>query len=240
MSDKIVNLIFNNNHSYDNEKIESPIEQILLNHLIKFLHPETEVIVQFPIKTISGNFRGDIALIRGEIKVILECDGEEFHSAEKDDWYDEWRDTLILIQNKVNTIYRIKGKDIYSNIYSVIYIIYFFDPELFNEEFSSRLKKWDIEEYMYIKYINYEINYENGKSSRSKTEVKRKNTLNGFDVFWLNYVMYSLLYPDKNIYQLIDLMSSAFIDEKILVQRLNEKYPNLNILKAKNLLNIFK
>jgi very-short-patch-repair endonuclease len=105
-----LNLVFNNTHAYEVEKIESPIEQILLNHLIKYLDLETEVLVQTPFSTVSGNFRTDIILKKDDKKVVLECDGEEFHTKEDNEWYDEWRDALLLKHEHVETIYRIKGK----------------------------------------------------------------------------------------------------------------------------------
>ena len=122
--------LFNCNHTYEYDKIESPIEEIFLNHIIKFLDQNTELSIQFPISTISGNFRADIALIKEGKIVVIECDGEEHHTQEKDIWYDEWRDTLILAQERANVIYRVRGIDIYSNLYKVFAIIYYYETPM--------------------------------------------------------------------------------------------------------------
>ena len=53
-----LDLVFNNTHSYEIEKIESPIEQILLNHLIKYLDNQTEVSIQK--KLMSGTMNGEM------------------------------------------------------------------------------------------------------------------------------------------------------------------------------------
>lgn len=111
---------YNANHDYEYEKVESVIELRFLNHLEKYLSDQTEIIVQLPLDTISGIFKADITLKKDNRIIIIECDGEEFHTEEIDRWYDEWRDALILFNKKAETIYRIKGIDIYNNINSLI------------------------------------------------------------------------------------------------------------------------
>jgi len=238
MNEDLINQLFNSNHSFNYDKIESPIERILLNHITKFLSKETKLIVQYPISTISGNFRTDIALIKGNKKVFIECDGEEYHTKEKDDWYDEWRDTLILIQKKAKTIYRIKGVDIQNNLYKAFYVIYSFDPDLFNIEYAERIEKFEIKENGYRKQIRYEYQNENIRIP-SMLEVKRKELIKDFDSFWYKYVMYSLLHRNKNIYELIDEMTQRNYESKKLIQLINEKYPTLNIENQKQLLTLY-
>ncbi len=229
---------FSTNHSYEFDKVESPIEQILLNHLTKYLSDKTEVIVQLPIKTISGNFRADIALKNNDRIVILECDGKEFHTKEINKWYDEWRDTLILFQRRAETIYRIKGTDIHNNINSLIYLIYKFEPEFFNAEYGDRLPKKEINDEWREKRINYTfINYQ-GQEIPSSVNVQRKNLESDFDRFWLKYVLYSLIYPEKDIKQLIELMAKKHYETNQLISMLNQKFPEFKIEDIKLLLNI--
>lgn len=235
---EILGKYFSTNHDYEFDKVESPIEQFFLNHLTKYLSDETEVIVQLPIKTISGNFRADIALKNNGRIVILECDGEEFHTKEINTCYDEWRDTLILFQKRVETIYRIKGTDIYNNINSLIYLIYNFEPAFFNAEYGEKLPKKNIIDECGMKRINYTFVNDNGQENRSSIDVKRKNLESDFDRFWLKYVLYSLIYPEKNIKQLIELMREKHLETNFLISMLNQKFPEFKIEDIKLLLNI--
>ena len=238
MNEEAFNSIFNNTHSYGYDKIESPIEEFFLNHIIKYISPDTKVKLQLPLKTISGNFRADIALLNGDKTIIIECDGQEHHTEELDDWYDEWRDTLILFQNKADTIYRITGKDIYNNINSIIYLIYYFEPVFFDKEYSRRLDRKDIDKTFYKKRIYYDFVNEDGKSISSVLEVKRKNLDSDFDRFWLKYIMYSILNPDNNIHELIEIMSKTHLDTKELLSSINIKYPKLDLIDENQLLTI--
>jgi len=207
-----LDLVFNNTHSYEIEKIESPIEQILLNHLIKYLDNQTEVSIQIPFKTVSGIFRADIVLERLGRKIILECDGEEFHTKEINEWYDEWRDVLLLKHQEVETIYRIKGKDIYSNINEIIFIISKYDSDFFNPRIIMRIlnscKSTTIEDYSHRKRININYITEFDKEVNFTLEVKRKNLVDGYDSFWDKYVLYSLIFDNKNVKELIEIMKS--------------------------------
>jgi very-short-patch-repair endonuclease len=229
---------FSKNHSYEYDKVESPIEQILLNHLMKYLSDETEVIVQLPIKTISGNFRADIALKNNDRIVILECDGEEFHTKEINKWYDEWRDTLILFQRRAETIYRIKGTDIHNNINSIIYLIYKYEPEFFNAKYGERLPEKEIDDEWGKKRINYTFTNDDGQEITSSINVKRKNLESDFDRFWLKYVLYSLINPEKDIKQLIELMTEKHYETNKLISMLNQKFPEFKIEDIKLLLSI--
>lgn len=235
---EILGKIFNTKHDYEFDKVESPIEQIFLNHLTKYLSDETELIVQLPIKTISGNFRADIALKNNNRIIIIECDGEEFHTKEMDDWYDEWRDTLILFQKRAETIYRIKGTDIYNNINSLIYLIYNFEPEFFKAEYAERIPKKEIVDEWGKKRINYIFTNDEGQEFPSSVDVKRKNLKTDFDEFWLKYVLYSLTYPEKNIKQLIELMMDKHYETNALIIMLNQKFPKFKVEDIKLLLNI--
>lgn len=235
---EILGKYFSTNHHYDYDKVESPIEQIFLNHLIKYLSNETQIIVQFPIKTISGNFRADVALRNNNKVILIECDGEEFHTKEKNEWYDEWRDTLILFQKRAETIYRIKGTDIYNNINSLISLIYHYEREFFNEEYSVRLPKQEIYDNWKYKSINYIFVNNEGLELPLSIDVKRKSIGNDFDRFWLKYVLYSLTYPEKNIKQLIELMKEKHYEMNTLIDLLNNKFPEFKIEDIRRLLNI--
>lgn len=235
---EFIGKFFSTNHGYEYDKVESPIEEILLNHITKFLSPDTEIIVQHPIQTISGNFRADIALKKNNRIIVIECDGEEYHSEEKDLWYDEWRDTLILFQRRAETIYRVKGVDIYSNINSVIYMIYYFEPEFFNKEYSERLPKKEIFDNWKWKTIYYDFIKDDDTRIPSRIEVKRKNLKPDFDRFWLKYVLYSLIFPEKHVKELIDIMKEKHYETNQLKVMLNQKFPEFTIEDINLLLSV--
>lgn len=229
---------YNANHDYEYEKVESVIELRFLNHLEKYLSDQTEIIVQLPLDTISGIFKADITLKKDNRIIIIECDGEEFHTEEIDRWYDEWRDALILFNKKAETIYRIKGIDIYNNINSLIYLIYFFEQDLFNIGYSEKLPKKTITSINNKKMIDYIFINEKGKEIPNRIVVERKNLKTDFDRFWAKYVLYSLLYPRNKIKQLIEIMKAKHLELNDLISMLNERLPQSEINEIKERLRL--
>jgi very-short-patch-repair endonuclease len=239
MNTELLRNLFNSNHSFNYDKVESPIEERLLNHLPKFLKTATKIILQYPINTISGNFRADIVLKYNSRTIVLECDGKEHHTKEKNVWYDEWRDTLILIQKKADVIYRIRGTDINNHIYKVISILYACEEDLFDSSMADIIKEdvgdWGLSE----KIVKYNYLDNKNQTRNAWITVKRKDLKKDFNRFWFSYVLYSLLYKDKNIYQLITEMSSTHRDTNELIQALNDLYPGLELTEEKQLLSIY-
>lgn len=226
------------NHLYEYEKIGSPIESFLLDHIIKFLSPETKIQLQYPITTMSGNFRADIALIKDDKVVILECDGQEHHTKEKDDWYDEWRDALILVQRKAKAIYRIKGRDIYNNTYAILSMINKYDPDLFVQDQITRLPEIEIEESFLRKCCYTSFLGENGDEIDYTIVLRRRDTEKDFDSHWLKYIMYSMLFPGHNVNQLIEIFKSRMEDSSVLVKNLNHLHPELKLTSDRDLLKV--
>jgi heat shock protein HspQ len=234
---EILQSIFNKPNSYNYNEVESPIEHTFLNHIIKFLDDNTDVIVQYSVNTISGVFRVDVVLKNANKVIAIECDGEEFHSKEENKYYDEWRDALIIIQKKVDVIYRIKGKDINHNIYALIYIIYQFDPTFFNEKYIKQIKSHEVHNSLCNKRIYHKYFNDENQSISSYTEVVRKNITPDFDHIWLRHVCLSLLYPNCSVYDLIAKASKYEIST--IIEKLNKKYPKLKLEHEKDILNIF-
>lgn len=233
MNIQSIQSLFQHNHNYDYSCVESPIETFFLNHLVNFLSTETQVVIQYPIETIGGNFRADIALIKDNKKIVIECDGKEYHSEEKDDWYDEWRDTLILFQGEINTIYRVKGSDIFNEIYKAISIISHFDPNYFNTTKTSQLKNLNIIDNRITKYVE---SNNDAIEIEDSIAVKRKNLNKDFDFFWIKYVMYSLIHSGEKIPQLIEIMRSEALEFEELIDKLNLCYPDIKLTKPIELL----
>ena len=127
----------------DRTKLESPLEEFFIHHLEKYISHQTVIIPQYKVKTVTGNFRLDFVLQIGERKIGIECDGKDFHH----EWHDELRDAMILGGGAVDTIYRFRGKDIHTFIDDCIYIIYFYDKDLFNDRYhilAEQLASQDI------------------------------------------------------------------------------------------------
>ena len=116
----------------DRVKLKSPLEELFIETLEKYLASEVEILPQYEVNTLAGKFRLDFLLTVNSKKVAFECDGAEFH----DKWHDEWRDSLILGTGNIDAIYRFRGKDIHTFLQDCIYLIYHFDKEFFYDRYS--------------------------------------------------------------------------------------------------------
>lgn len=82
------------------KKCESPLEQLAVAHLIAVLPSTTKIDAQVKI----GRYRADIVL---NDKVVVECDGHEFHSTDDQRRYDAERDRYMEARGYV--VYRVEG-----------------------------------------------------------------------------------------------------------------------------------
>jgi hypothetical protein len=71
-----------------------------------------------------------------DYRVGVECDGKKFHDASRD----EWRDAMIIGENHLDAIYRLRGSDINYYIEDVLYLIAELEPSLFSPRAASNLK----------------------------------------------------------------------------------------------------
>ncbi len=85
---------------------------------------------QISVNTLCGRFILDF-VINGSngSRTAIECDGKDFHNFSRD----EWRDAMILGEQHVDVIYRLRGADLVHNITDVLYIMSIEDPYLFSE-----------------------------------------------------------------------------------------------------------
>lgn len=109
---------------------ESPIERALLEVLEKRLASDVTIEPQRTFETRFGTFRPDFTLSRGSTRVAIECDGEEFHDAHRD----EWRDAMLLGEGCLSSILRIPGKGIHGHPEDCVYMV----SRLFPWAFSSQ------------------------------------------------------------------------------------------------------
>ncbi len=117
---------------HDDSPGESPIEDIFFTHLMQVVHWECDISKQLGISP-SGfyrSFRLDLIVMDWERFVGFECDGKQFH---KDPDRDHWRDCKILGVGIIDRIYRIRGTDIWNNIWDVLDLLRVQEPQMFSE-----------------------------------------------------------------------------------------------------------
>ena len=215
------------------ELLESPIEEMVFDHLFKFKNENAELIPQKTIKTVSGNFRPDIILKLGKKEISIECDGEKYH---QDEYYDEWRDALILVASEIESIFRLKGKNIYTDLNNIIFYIASKEPDFFNMDMVNRLKpaihpeiKNQIEsaDYGFVKKnITYDDYGLHGDKVKRTIEIVWKNLKKSFDSFCIREILISYINPGKSIEELKDMTKEKFIETEDLYNLFYEKYPN--------------
>lgn len=219
-------------------RLESPIEEKLYLHLDKYRLSEVELIPQYDISTVSGNFRIDLVL-KSESRIIgIECDGEEFHSKEMDVWYDDWRDDLIIMFNQVDCVYRFKGRDIFENIADLIYFLAINEPSLFNKSIK-RLRPLVRKETLSTSIIDildsrgiyYDHLDEKSKWHTRFISIRQRSKKRYVDI---RHVLYSYIYPDKKIPELIKILvddsrNGRYHQDVELIKLYNEKYPDYQI-----------
>ena len=213
------------------ELLESPIEEIVFERLFKYKNENTELIPQKTINTISGNFRPDIILKLNEKEIAIECDGEEFH---QNDYYDEWRDSMILVSSNIQSIFRLRGKDIYTDLQDIIYFIAQKEADFFNQDLINRLKPSIRPEFIernenfdcvVKKRIVYDDFGKNGEPIKRMVEVIWRNIEKSFDRFCFREILIAYLNPGKSIDELIDLKKEKEISTEKLFEMFFEKYP---------------
>lgn len=214
-----------------NELLESPIEKIVFERLYKYKDESVELIPQKTIKTISGNFRPDIILKIEEKEIAIECDGEEFH---QNDYYDEWRDSLILASSNIQSIFRLRGKDIYTDLQNIIYFLAKKEPIFFNQDLINRLKPSINPEFidrnenmdcLVKKRIIYDDIGINGEPVKRTVEIIWRNIKRSFDRFCIREILIAYLNPGKSIEELIALKKEKEIPTEKLFDMFFDKYP---------------
>jgi hypothetical protein len=232
LSDIVIkNLIAKLDFWNQRELLESPIELIVFDSLYKFKDDGVELIPQRTVKTISGNFRPDIVLKRGQNEISIECDGKEFH---QDDYYDEWRDSLILVSSNIQSIFRLRGKDIIAELNNIIFFIATKEPTFFNidminrlkpsirPEFINRDKRHDI---VVKKRIFYKDHLFDNEIVERMVEITWRNLSKSFDRFCIREILISYLNPGKTIEELKSPIKDKLMSTEDLFTMFYEKYP---------------
>ena len=115
---------------------ESPLEDAFAWGLTKHLRPGTNLQKQVEVRTICGDFRLDfVATTASGLRVAYECDGAEFHEAQRD----EWRDAMILGSNAVDTIIRLRGSDLTYHLNDVLWLLANWNSDVFSDRSQQQL-----------------------------------------------------------------------------------------------------
>ncbi|MEN9433163.1 MAG: hypothetical protein RLZZ422_752 [Pseudomonadota bacterium] len=166
---------------------DSPIEDIFAWNMSKYISTDATMSAQVPVSTIGGNFILDFVLEHPNLnKVVVECDGEEFHDIHKD----EWRDAMILGSGYAEAIYRIRGSDINYHMNDVLFIMSHIHPEIISNRGSINLnvlatkqaKSLDISDRQDEYVLNYDE--EEIKNSHLLLTVRRHRIPKGQRRYW--------------------------------------------------------
>jgi very-short-patch-repair endonuclease len=182
---------------------DSPIEDIFAWNLSKYINSDIKVFTQFAVNTIGGKFILDFLLeLPNKQKILVECDGKEFHDIHRD----EWRDGMILGDNYATFIYRIRGSDLYYHINDVLFIISRIHPELISERGHKNLSMLASEEVkklpISINREKYIVDYESESKKSNLHLMTRQQTIpNGERRYW------------KTVYDFVVSVGGGNIDE---------------------------
>ena len=139
----------------DYSKCESIIENRLFHYLSKpnFFQAGNEVGNQFTFVTSIGEFRFDFVISCNGRLVGIECDGKQFHIPTRD----FYRDAILLGEGHVDSIYRIRGKDIIYSDTDPLLLISLMEPAIFS---AQAVKRFEAELTNYIHDILEAQNHE--------------------------------------------------------------------------------
>ena len=97
---------------------ESPIEEVFARRAQHHWRPDVRVAAQVPVATQLGSFRLDFVVTAADgWRIGVECDGAAYH----DTLRDAFRDAAILGGRSVDSIVRIRGADIVTRPWDVLY-----------------------------------------------------------------------------------------------------------------------
>jgi hypothetical protein len=115
---------------------DSPIEDRFVFHFENYAATDLELFPQVQVETLCGRFVLDfVARTPSGYRVGIECDGRDYH----DPGRDEWRDAMILGDEHVDALYRIRGSDIHHVIHDVLFLMATFDSVLFLPRAPAKL-----------------------------------------------------------------------------------------------------
>jgi len=116
---------------------DSPLEDAFARNFTKYAGDMDVYEPQKRINTICGPFILDFAAGADGQVVGIECDGKACHDSSRD----EWRDAMLLGSGEVDTIYRLRGGDLYYRMDDCLFVMSRIDPGLFSERGIVNLER---------------------------------------------------------------------------------------------------
>lgn len=192
---------------------DSPIEYAFAESCFKFLSSTTYVRKQAEVTTGHGNFRMDFLMLVNDRKIVVECDGKDFHEGLRD----EQRDAILLGEGICDTIYHFRGCDLVYYPYDCIWLMSVLDGDLFSQRGHLQLdkvrclaldvSKKDIEtKESFTFYIDPPTRYL-WVFRRSVHLASQNPTLN---YHWKALYKYACQYPKASLDELCDLRKSSW------------------------------
>ena len=91
------------------KKFESPLEVTLYEKISSYVGGanNTRIEIQVPAKTVETTYRLDMVVYCQGRMIGFECDGSEFHSSFGSYYKDIFRDSCLLLDTDIKTIFRI-------------------------------------------------------------------------------------------------------------------------------------
>lgn len=123
---------------------DSPIEDIFYWEIQKYLSEGALIKKQHECQFHWGSYWIDFLITLPHRKLGFECDGKDYHRAERDGP----RDKSIVEEGHADRIFRLRGKDIYHRLADIFDLIRALEPNLFSErghDIISRLSTPDIQ-----------------------------------------------------------------------------------------------
>lgn len=93
---------------------DSPIERKLVNAIWEWVNAHDAPIIDITTQSNFGPYRADILIINGNRKLVVECDGKEFHNTAKMIEKDKRRDGYCAIQGWA--VMRFTGSEIHRDV----------------------------------------------------------------------------------------------------------------------------
>lgn len=165
---------------------DSPLEDEFVHNLEKYVGELDSFDPQVAVSTICGRFILDFVARAGERAVGFECDGKPYH----DRFRDEWRDAMILGAEAVDTIYRLRGADLYYHMEDCLFVISKLDPWLFSDRGLANLDRLASDEARSFEYDHdpniLMIAYEGPSLEPLFITIERRSSLNpeGKRLYW--------------------------------------------------------
>lgn len=115
---------------------DSPLEESFFNSISDLLKKKITLIPQSEIETKFGKFRIDFVIENASRQIGIELDSLSTHDKNAQ-VYDFWRDSILLIEEHVDVLYRFNGNDISNKIDVILNLFSVFEKDIFKTSYLA-------------------------------------------------------------------------------------------------------